>query len=241
MTLAALPVNVALVSKSRRVPFSTLAPVAAALQQQVQRDFAPVWHVSAVVTPFETVEQAPPGYWPIVLADELDAEGALGYHTDRNNQPRSWVLVTREWPVTCSHELLEMLADPWGSRFWAARNPVDNVNMVRLLIEVADPCEAITYEIGGVKVSDFAFPAWYYTSPRAGARYSLTGALVSPRKILTGGYVSFVDQHGVWWQQTWWGSSPEVKRLGRIEEFALPGEMVREAIDRVTAHARGRT
>jgi hypothetical protein len=101
-------------------------------------------------------------------------------------------------------------------------------------VEVADPCEAIEYEIGSVRVSDFAYPSWYHTVNRLGHQYSATGRLQQPRQILEGGYVSYVDGDGVWWQQTWFGQEEERTRLGRLEEFAEPTDSLRQAVDRVT-------
>lgn len=234
MSTAALPVNVALISESERVAPELLAPVAAALQKQVQRDFAPIWKVSATVAAFPTLAATPEGYWPIVIKDDIGAPDALGYHTDEHNQPKSLVVAADGWATTCSHELLEMLADPFGNRLWQAQSPVEPEERVRILVEVCDPCEAnqFNYEIDGVAVSDFATPAWYHTVDRLGATYSFAGHLVEPRKIETGGYVSWVDAEGDWFQQTWFGEL-HVNRLGRFWDFGHPGESLREAIDRV--------
>jgi hypothetical protein len=237
VSTAALPVQVALITTSSDVHPGELAPVAAALQEQVNRDFAPLWHVNATVAAF-AADRVPHGHWPIIISDTLDDPGALGYHTDTHRQPIAYVQATSDWTVTVSHELLEMLADPFGSRLWIAAAP-DGPGRVRYLIEVADPCEAVTYDIGGVTVSDFATPAWYHTVRRLGHQYSLTGALTQPRQILSGGYVSFEDEGHAWQQVTWFdGDQPTTRTLGRLEEFARDDETLREAVDRVTREAR---
>src|SRR3954469_19617908 len=117
---SALPVHVALVDETNSIAADELAHVAGALNEQVLRDFAPVWHVRASVGAYP---QAPANTWAIRIRRSLDEPGALGYHTDDHNQPVSYVMLTQDWPVTCSHELLEMLADPWGSRMHGGRLP----------------------------------------------------------------------------------------------------------------------
>jgi hypothetical protein len=232
-----LPVHVGIVSESKRVPMEVLAPVAAAMQQQVQRDFAPMWGVNAVIAAFPDRKSAQGmGYWPIVVQDALDDPGALGYHTDEHHQPYALVEATRDWTVTVSHELLEMLADPFGNRLWVAHDPkLGSGSQVRLLIEVCDPCEAVTYSIGGVEVSDFVTPAYYHTVHRIGSHYTNCGSIGVPRTLLQGGYISYVDADGHWWQQTWFGGSqPSTKELGKLADFAEPGDSLRQAIDRAT-------
>ena len=49
-------------------------------------------------------------------------------------------------------------------------------------------------------VSDFYFPAYFEPYKIAGKQYSYTGAIQEPRSIRVGGYVSFKDRVGDWWQ-----------------------------------------
>lgn len=62
---------VALVSITSKVKLATLAPVAAALQKQVSRDFGPIWNIQATVDAFDKLEDVPVGYWHVLLEDEL--------------------------------------------------------------------------------------------------------------------------------------------------------------------------
>src|SRR4051812_11506787 len=86
MSTHAVPVHVALVDHSRSVAASEMSRVSAALNEQVQADFAPVWHVRATVAPYSP-ESVPPGCWSVVLDHDIDDPGALGYHSDEHNQP----------------------------------------------------------------------------------------------------------------------------------------------------------
>ena len=59
--------QVALVSEVEQVTCGQLNKVSAALQKQVIRDFRPLWHINATVDPFETMEDIPLGYWPVII------------------------------------------------------------------------------------------------------------------------------------------------------------------------------
>lgn len=232
---SALPYQVALVADHPDIGDGMLASVAAALQHQVHRDFAPIWKVDAVVAAFPNLGSVPVGYWSIVVKDKLDDPGALGYHTDEHHQPISYVEYTHDWTVTCSHELLEMLGDPWGRRLWSAAEPYGTGKQrARILIEVCDPCENETYEIDGIKVSDFVTPSYYHTSKHTPNTHFLNGTHLPARELLPNGYISY-EINNQWFQYTWFGGAQPVERqLGRLEDFARPGEALRAAIDRVT-------
>lgn len=192
---AAIPVHVALVDISGTIEPADLAEVAGALNEQVQSDIAPAWQVAATVG---TYPEAPQGTWRIELREKIDAKNAGGFHSDKFGQPFAQVLLgAGSWTVTASHELVEMLVDPFGSRLhgaaalsgWAGGSA-----RVRYLMEPADPCERVEYEVGGVPMSDFVLPSFYRSSPRGSlAAYSHTGAITEPLQILDGGYISFVD------------------------------------------------
>jgi hypothetical protein len=204
----AIPVHVALVDDTKAIDHAQLVEVAGALNEQVQADFAPKWHVRATVGVYDEV---PPNTWGIHIQSKLDEPGALGYHTDQNHVPISYVMITDGWPATVSHELLEMLADPWGSRLHRAGLPAGledqaqslglrtQHSYVHYLLEVCDPCEATSYEVGGVQLSDFLLPSWYRTNPALHPAYSFASGCQFAREVSDGGYVSFcVGNH--WYQ-----------------------------------------
>jgi hypothetical protein len=140
--------HVALVSLTREISLAQLAPVSAAIQKQISRDFGPLWDIEATVDAFEKLEDAPIGYWHVLLQDELP-NGAAGLHKrDDNKQPFALVALTNNWPVFMSHEVLEMLVDPQGSLTRAGNSPKAGQGRVEFLIEVCDPCQS----------SKFAYP-----------------------------------------------------------------------------------
>ena len=109
-----LPVNLALVSEVRDHDPGDVARVAAALQRQATRDFAPIWNIQATVDAFPRLEDVPVSYWPMIVETDIDTPGAAGVHEDKDGQPFALIAMSDSWSLTASHEMLEMLADPLG-------------------------------------------------------------------------------------------------------------------------------
>src|ERR687885_1087893 len=171
-----LPIHLALTSEVRGHDPSDVARVAAALQRQATRDFAPVWDVRATVDAFPRLEDVPLGYWPLIVRDDIHQPGAAGVHLDKNGQPFALITMSDSWSLTASHEMLEMLADPFGKRIIAGKSPKRGQGRVEFLVEVCDPCEAdqFAYTVNDVLVSDFYTPHFFDPDAAAGVRYSFT-------------------------------------------------------------------
>src|SRR6187397_3133987 len=102
--------RIALVSETEFVPFPELARVSAAIQKQVTDDFGPSWDVQATVDPLGSLADLTPGYWPVVIRDDIGVN-LPGVHWNET-QDKPFALVTyreEDWPQTLSHEVLEML------------------------------------------------------------------------------------------------------------------------------------
>ena len=233
--------HVALVSETASVTFADLAIVSAALQKQVTRDFAPLWDVSATVDAFPKLEAVPVDYWPVIIRDDIDEPGAAGYHTDKNGQPFSLVQFSEGWPLTTSHEVLEMLADPFGNRTIAGAPPKQasgkarKLARVSYLVEVCDPPEddSFAYHCNGVLVSDFITPHYYDPTAAVSVSYSFGGNVKAPHQVLKNGYVSFGDPlTNEWYQVVLQGSNAVTKSLGIINGS---GKSIRETIDRMSS------
>jgi hypothetical protein len=205
--------QIALVSKTADVGPTQLARAAAALNTQIARDFAPAWGVDATVT---TPRRVPRAAWPLLVTEDAPA---AGIHLEDGGRPAAIVEYAADWTKAASHELLEMLVDPHGTRTVTARAVKPGQGRVEYLVEVCDPCEAVAYEIDGVAVSDFYTPRYFDPAARAGVRYSHTGAITRPRQVLRGGYLSWrVPATGEWWQQLWLeGARPVFRNLGVLE------------------------
>jgi len=212
-----LPVHIGFVSQSKSVTARGLLRTAAALQKQVTRDYAPIWHVQATVSAFAALEDVPNGYWPVIVMDDIHTAGAAGVHQDKNGQPYALVEASDSWSLTASHESLEMLTDPFGNRLVAGRSPKRGQGRVEFLVEVGDPCEdaAFAYTANGITVTDFITPAFFDPVPSPSAQYSFTGAVKKPRQVLKGGYLSWHDPiSDHWWQEIWCDAKPKFRDLG---------------------------
>lgn len=208
--MSGLVQNIALVSQSSEISLGETLKISAALQKQVTRDFGPIWETQATVDSFASIDDVPAGYWPIIIRNDINQPGAAGIHLDRNGQPYALVQASEGTPLTCSHELLEMLADPFGNRLVSADSINPKQGRVRYLVEVCDPSEAdlFGYTVNGILLSDFYTPHFFDPVSSPNVRYSFTGAIKEPKQVLEGGYLSWMDpQSGAWWQATYFGSS----------------------------------
>lgn len=178
-----------------------LAAIAAALTRQVNEHFQPYWNTrcsSVAVAPYM---QPTESHWVIGLFKDADQPGALGYHdVTPSGAPLAKVFPLLDaqdggnLSTTISHELLEMLADPYLSRatqgpdgkFWA--------------MEVADAVEQDEYLIDGVKVSNFVTPH-YFEPPQqiAGVKLDHLGLVKAPLEVRPGGYMQWNSGNG--WHQ----------------------------------------
>jgi hypothetical protein len=231
-----LPVNLALVSEVEGHDPSDVSTVAAALQRQATRDFGPLWGVNATVDAFPRLEDVPVGYWPMIVETDINTPGAAGVHEDKDGQPFALIAMSDSWSLTASHEMLEMLADPFGKRVLPGRSPKRGQGRVEFLVEVCDPCEAaeFAYTVNDILVSDFLTPHFYDPTLASGVRYSYTGAIGRPREILRGGYISWHDPPSDhWWQQVWFGERKQYRDLG---VFAASAGSLRAWIDGQTDH-----
>jgi hypothetical protein len=209
--------HIALVSLTRDIPMRHLLQAGAAVQKQITRDFIPIWGVRATLDTFADLESVPNDYYPVVvfgdpdelvgqlesiigpeytarLVDDFERNRMTGMHLNAfTRQPFALVNLSDAWSVTISHEVLEMIADPYGNRLIAAAHPVDKTQRVKYLVEVCDPCQTVWYPVNGVPVSDFYTPRYFDPVGIEGGRYSFTGEIQRPLEILPGGYVTWID------------------------------------------------
>lgn len=196
------PRHLALTNRSSHaIPLATVSQVAQALQIQLDRDFTPVWGVAAIITAFDKGEKIPASHWPLRIVDR--PVGGLGIHLDRNHHPYAQIMATSDWSVTASHEMVEMLVDPYGQKFISAPDidPHSDHHQVRYLVEVGDPCEIWSYEIQGVALSDFVTPEYYNDHAPPGTAFDYLGRLSKPLEVPRGCYISWIDPADMHWHQ----------------------------------------
>ena len=186
-----------------------LRAAAAALQSQIVVDVAPIWGISGVVSTFGRAEEVPAGHLPVIVVagKELPAK-RRAFHLLAAGQPAALVEYGEDWTVAASHELVEMLCDPLGTRTIPGPSLVDGrqerehepQGLVEYLMEVCDPCESSSYAVDGVQVSDFVTPQYYGLPSDSGNRYSFTGRLSAPLRLNGGGYITWRTEAGDVWQ-----------------------------------------
>jgi len=208
------------------VPPGLLQQIAAALQQQVDNDFAPAWGVRADISA-PAAGDVPDEAWQVKVIDSLP--GAGGVHLDDQGKPYAEAVNGPDLSVAISHEVLEMLVDPWGNRFTPGPDidPAFPDREVFYLVEVGDPCEVTSYPIGGVQVSDFILPSFY--DPNATAPFDFRGTLAGPlpQQVPQGCYISWIDPADWKWHQ----QRPDGTFV-TADATATPGQNPREDRDK---------
>ena len=136
-----LPV-IAITNASTCLTDAQVEAVLPALQKQVSDDFKAYWDLDCTLAFLANSQPLTHGYWQIVIIDNPDQAGALGYHEMTSaGTPLAKVFAKLDlesgssWTATLSHELLEMPADPWIN--WCA---VGNDSRIYAL-EVCDAVE----------------------------------------------------------------------------------------------------
>lgn len=191
----AAPIRIAVINAAEKTPIPDrqLAKVVAALQKQIARDLAPAWGIAAELRPVPRGGTPPRDHWWLTLHDDSDHAGELGYHDLTSaGLPlgKAFVATARAddvpWSVVLSHELLEMLIDPYINLAAVVRNGRGGVLFG---YEVCDPCRLDIYRIDGVAVSNFVYPGWFEQErPHQGARFDHLGRMVKPLALRPGGY-----------------------------------------------------
>lgn len=195
--------SIVIVNVDTSVAPAEIIRAAAALQRQVLEHFYPVWGVDATVRAASPESPARDDEWRLELRRVPTIDGALGFHdTTDAGLPRLFDFPELDaqdgvpWTVTASHEILEALADP------QLRRAAQDNDGVFWATEVCDPVERDTYEIDGVRVSNFQYPAWQEPPPKPSAttRYDHLGLCKGPWEVRDGGYAQKYDQAKGWVQ-----------------------------------------
>jgi hypothetical protein len=118
--------------------------------------------------------------------------GVLAYHDEEQDTPLAKVFVDTirqagaSLTVAASHELVEMLVDPYCDCYTVTQNP-----QTLMAYEAADPVEddSLAFEVAGFTVSDFVYPVWFdATRPAGSTRFDHQGVLDRPLQVHSGGY-----------------------------------------------------
>jgi hypothetical protein len=150
-----------------------------AIATQVTSDFQPEWGVGATIhnitlTKLPTKARIEGRHDAILYVGDSSEDpntgidGALGYHSaNHRDVPYGFVYMDvvreydEEWTTTLSHEVLELLADPSAALTVTGPDPKRHTHMVHRDLEVCDPVQGDSYEITGIKVSNFVNRAYF--------------------------------------------------------------------------------
>ena len=121
---------ISIVNRSRSISDAELQTVIRAINRQIKDDFEPYWSFGATLRLEGAIGSKPDKNAPaelrgdaiIYLWDEVDVDGAVGYHdTNARGIPYGFVFTKlskelgENWTVTLSHEALELIGDPQGN------------------------------------------------------------------------------------------------------------------------------
>lgn len=193
---------IAVINKSSILSNDEVKVMTRGVAKQAREHCAPAWDLRPPkVLYYDSEQDAPPGSFKVLVFDDADLAGALGYHSDGPDglpYGRVFVKVTRKHGLSVSsvlsHEVLEIMLDPQAN-YWAD-NWNDNLTYA---LEVADPVESDYYKVDvdgtAIEVSNFVFPAWFDPIPPKGSKFDWLGKLSKPFTMTDGGYVIIRDRN----------------------------------------------
>jgi len=200
--------RVAVMNESATISDDEARAAVAALQTQLNRDFAPIWGVGAELAFIARGALATPGSWRLVVEDNSRYPSVVSYHTlTEEGLPEVRVAVREAkenhwaWTMAASHDLMEMLVNP---RLNVTIFDSADGRTGRLYIrEICDPVSSakLAYVIDGVIVSNFVYPAWFERfNMQDSAKFDHCGRLNAPFQVAPGSYVNFseVTQSSGW-------------------------------------------
>jgi hypothetical protein len=194
-------IRIAICNASSVVTNSEIKAMSDAVQMQIYRDFAPEWGVDAELTCIRQGERPDETMWWLIILDDSDQAGALGYHDMTSaGLPLGKIFAKSDLDsdyqvsVSLSHALLEMLADP-------AINLLVQLNTTQFYAyEVCNPVVGMSYKVNDIEVSDFVLPAYFELFLKKG-RFDFMGLLEAPLPTMaSGGYLLYFDvSNGQWY------------------------------------------
>lgn len=250
-------IKVSIINSSTVLNDNDISTVIPAFQKQVHEHFFPAWGVDADLTFVPTGQTPEAGSWWLAILDNADVAGALGYHDytpDGLPLGKAFagtdIQLGYKWTVTTTHELLEMLADPDVNL--AAISPDLNqpAPMQFYAYEVCDACEAddFSYDINGVSVTDFVFPAWFESFRNPGsAQFDQQQQINQPFQLLPGGYIGVLNlTSGEGWTQITAEKRTQTHAMrapigSRRERRRTPRHLWRKSLEMKVIHRRHET
>ena len=190
--------TISIINYSTVVKDAEVQEAIVSIQTQINRDFAPIWGMNANLIFVNKFKNPPINTWVMHILDNTDQINAIGYHTvSNNNLPLGKIFVKTDleyglsWTVTLSHEILEMIGDPYINTTVFVQD--SNTTGTLYAYEMCDACESdsLGYKIDNILVSDFVTPAYFQFGRLPGTtKFSFRNSLLAPLTIANGGYMS---------------------------------------------------
>lgn len=189
-------------SKDPAITTELLQRIAAALETQLYRDYAPAWQSNGVpVTVYATFDEIPADTSPLLIFDTSGQARDLGWHSvDAKGKAHGrafWLPILKHGgdllkgamslSATLSHEVLEMVGNPYVN-FWC-----DVGDGSQEALELCDRVEGDAYDIDGISVSNFLTPRAFRNGE---GPYDFLGLLTEPFEVREGGYAIRRGQDG---------------------------------------------
>lgn len=168
-----------------------------ACERQLRFHVAPLWGaVPAPVVFYPKPEFVPEGADILMIMDDAEHAGALGYHKETpQGEPYGRVFAkavldhggsalegASSVAVTISHEVCEWFIDP-NLVLWA-----DSGHGLYPL-EICDPVEGDSYDLDGVSVCNFVTRAFFDPHAPAGSQFDYMGKVRTPFTCTDAGYM----------------------------------------------------
>jgi hypothetical protein len=174
-----------------------------ACKTQLVQHVAPLWQKGT----WDIVSGQPENVGiPIVILDNPDQAGALGYHTESPGG-KMWgrvfvrpVLASKGTMLSgamsvsavLSHEVIEAFCDP-NVNLWAQRGDGQLI-----AYEACDPVENDSYEVtissgAKVSVSNFVLPTWFDALAPGDVKFDYMSKLKAPFAMSKGGYIVIMN------------------------------------------------
>jgi hypothetical protein len=200
-----------------------------ALEIQINQHVAPAWGMApadVVLVEDKTLNLSTcaPDFEPLVLLDQSDQAGALGYHYDLTaaGKPAGKIFVgtarqyNEPWTTVGSHEGIEQYIDPLCNSFAVVTFQGHSVFTLR---EACDAVESQSYAVGRDLMSNFVLPAYFDTvTPHPpGTKFDYLGRLTAPMTIAAGGYLLIRDpRNDTGWGQVFGAHVPAHKKIPAV-------------------------
>src|SRR2546425_309412 len=188
----------AIVNKSTRFSDTDAAKSAGACAAQLKLHVAPFWDMQpAAVVFYPDEKQVPTGADLLVILDNADQAGVLGYHDETpDGRPYGRVFAapvldhkgtalkgSNSVSAVISHEVCEWFGDRFVN-LWA-----DNGGGTEYAVELCDPVEQDSYDIRGIAVSNFVTKRYFDHLAPVGTQLDYLKKLTKPYSMTKGGYL----------------------------------------------------